>query len=180
MVTIPPNSPPATLNTSTTYVMNIYDQACLDQAESPSSNQSSSGNSSNSDSTDDDQVSQWVQSQFVVYVGAVALNSNDTCQVICQVQSLKQFSILFGPDIRTRSVLVGRVYISSMPDGTSCTSGTDSSNGTCSSGVCGAGGSNETTTESSGSGGTTLTTLAGNGTTPASANVTTAAPAPSG
>lgn len=77
MVTIPPDSTPSSSGNGSmpTYAMTIYDQACLDQADTSSSNQSSSSASSNSSSSssDDDQISKWVQSQFIVYVGAVAV-----------------------------------------------------------------------------------------------------------
>lgn len=134
MVTIPSDSPAATVNTSTTYAMTIYDQACLDKADSSNSSSSSSNKSDDDSSSDSGSISQWVQSQFIVYVGAVALNSNNTCEVVCQIQSLMSFSIMFGDDIRTRSVLIGRVYMSTIPDGTNCFQ--DSSNGTCSNGQC--------------------------------------------
>ena len=74
MVTVPFDSAPASGNKSYAYSMTIYDQACLDQAEPYSSNSSSnSSNNSTSIGRNDDHLSKWIQSQFVVYVGAVAV-----------------------------------------------------------------------------------------------------------
>lgn len=81
MVTIPPDSQASNSSSNSsslpTFAMTIYDQACFDQIQSSSNDSSSSGGGNSTtpspDVIDDDQISQWVQSQFIVYVGAVAV-----------------------------------------------------------------------------------------------------------
>ncbi|CAG2114271.1 unnamed protein product [Medioppia subpectinata] len=67
----------------------------------------------------------------VVYIGAVALNMDNECQVVCQIQVLQSFSLAIGPFISTRSVIIGNIYTAFMPDNSTC-----SKTGMCMEGLC--------------------------------------------
>src|SRR6218665_1841943 len=77
LVTIPPDAPLATgVSNFSTYIMTIYDEACVKQSEMSDGNSTGwqSSPSSSSSADDDSTLSQWIQSQYVVYIGAVAVS----------------------------------------------------------------------------------------------------------
>ncbi|CAG2169743.1 unnamed protein product [Oppiella nova] len=124
-------------------IMSPFDESCM--------------NAQNSSSDDN-----------VVFVGAVALNQDNECQVICQIQTLQQFAITFAGIIRTRAIIVGNIFMASMPDNSTC-----AQTGTCMGGMCNGSADTMSTTMSSDM---TSTTTVATKTTTIKRNTTTKAP----